>query len=493
MHLQLAIVVVFALSVGSVSVAEAEVSNVQPRTDVVLELQPEYSSYVVGEPVRLKCELKNNGDAPFTYAENFAVASGTLRLFVAGEDQFYSEYRGPYWGPGEQVGTGGSVGPGQSITQELTLFVFAEGSRTMSFYVFDRPGKYTIRGRFDLPDGSITSLPVTIEVVPPTGAIKDFWEQYLRNYWGAGHLLQTGFADNMLGWEEKNAKFHYWSDRLQGTRVGLALDKAIKNDEEAYAKNAKALKEEKAKATALELERKQKRPVAKPATPKQKEGVAPQVLEVQPSAPAYELGEPVHVKCVLWNNWGGPFVYRGFGISDSSLELFIAFEDGPPFKFNSPGWGCGGCGIYKNQTLSAGEYLVSDALTLFYVHDTRSKVRYPFAQPGRYKITATLSWGKSRIESEAAIITVVEPQGAANEFWDYLQKDTATGYLIQTGHIGKRWRTRKEAEVWATKLKGTRQGEALRRAIESNDEQEAQIKKIHEHQQNRPKEQPLRR
>jgi hypothetical protein len=105
----------FFLRVGSVVAATS--GNLD---GLVVTLQRDKPSFILGEPVSLVFRVTNQSDRPIELPNVVDVLGGGVRLQVAFEDGPYREYRGPMWGAvnrrGSQV-----LASGKSIETAATV------------------------------------------------------------------------------------------------------------------------------------------------------------------------------------------------------------------------------------------------------------------------------------------------------------------------------------------------------------------------------------
>lgn len=176
---------------------------------LVLEVQSDEESYILGEPVALDFRVINGSKAPVFLYEGSDVWQGHLKVLIAYEDEGYKEYRGPRWGLKDVRGMGSiKLAPGDFFETEATILYnhrFETGHLNETSakgitekyigteYALAKPGKYHIKAI--LYDSGfvneIESEPIQISVNEPQGIDLEVWNKFKSDAEYA-YFIQTG-------------------------------------------------------------------------------------------------------------------------------------------------------------------------------------------------------------------------------------------------------------------------------------------------------------
>jgi hypothetical protein len=161
----------------------------------------------------------------------------------------------------------------------------------------------------------------------------------------------------------------------------------------------------------------------------------------------YILGEPVPLGFKVTNNSNSQVQLPGLiDVYGGTLQVFVAFEDGPYRQYLGLGWSMWGTRTIKPPVLDPGGSVERTATILHnrapqrgHLNDQRwaeiternidTEIALP--KPGRYRIKATL-FGKT--ESRPLEIYVREPQTADDlAIWKIMSKEPKYVFFMQTG------------------------------------------------------------
>jgi hypothetical protein len=154
-------------------------------------------SYVGGEAVTLRMTvIPRDQEARVRYP---SVAASSVDLSVAFEKERFKMYMGPGWGLMNTLLPAVRTTRARPYTLEFDVFYQVghvdsdepRGRLLPEGYVFQRPGKYTIKAVLHDKAGDIQSPIVTISVLPPAGDDAVVWRE-LAGQKHLGHLLHTG-------------------------------------------------------------------------------------------------------------------------------------------------------------------------------------------------------------------------------------------------------------------------------------------------------------
>jgi hypothetical protein len=189
---------------------------------VKLVVHPAKRSLVPGELLDVRLEIRNESGESVPIRAGMTVQVGGITLDLAEGSGPFRRVRGPGWGGAEfDDTTDVDLPPGESQYSDAPVlyndFRVTEGlpraaadeirSRELdTAYVFERPGRYLLRGTLHLGVGlePIQSEPVEVEVRAPTGQDAKAWNA-IKNCRACARFLQTGEAGGLADDERNTA------------------------------------------------------------------------------------------------------------------------------------------------------------------------------------------------------------------------------------------------------------------------------------------------
>lgn len=189
------IVFVFVvLAIGTLGVIGRSNWPVAPG-NLLFAVRTDKEAVTLGEPIRLEWVLTNNGTEPLRVPAQ-GVESGSLKIYIAGEDGEYKEYLGSGWG--RKRGTSVTLEPGQSQSYFATILWNGKpnvshlngaaasqvlAGKITTEYALPKPGVYFIKGVSSISQGNseLGFKPTRIVVNQPTGDDLEVWNQIKGN------------------------------------------------------------------------------------------------------------------------------------------------------------------------------------------------------------------------------------------------------------------------------------------------------------------------
>jgi hypothetical protein len=191
-----------------VSAKSMEPTNLQFDA-LVLEVQANKKSYILGEPVGLKFKVTNRSSAPMVLHGGADVWHGLLGVLIAYGDDEFKRYLGPRWGLTDSIGKSSiPLAPGDLFETEASILYNhrvetdhlnedaarqAAKGRIETEYALIKPGRYRIKAILYDSDlkSKIESKPIQVSVEEPQGADVEVWSTLKSNAEYA-YFIQTG-------------------------------------------------------------------------------------------------------------------------------------------------------------------------------------------------------------------------------------------------------------------------------------------------------------
>ncbi|MEP6849543.1 MAG: hypothetical protein ABI999_11855 [Acidobacteriota bacterium] len=189
------IVFVFVvLAIGTLGVIGISSRPVTTR-DLSFAVRTDKEAFTLGEPIQIEWVLTNNGTEAIRVPAQ-GVESGSLKIYIAGEDGEYKEYFGSGWG--RKRGTAVTLEPGKSQSYFATILwngkpdvshlnetaaIQVLAGKITTEYALPKPGVYFIKGVSSISQGNSEYgfKPTRIVVNQPTGDDLEVWNQIKGN------------------------------------------------------------------------------------------------------------------------------------------------------------------------------------------------------------------------------------------------------------------------------------------------------------------------
>ncbi len=162
------------------------------------------SEYVLGEVVRIACELRNISDRDAFVTDVFGVGGGSVQVLISKDGKNFPEYN-PGWGQVDFQPSITTIKPNGSITSTAAILwnnkpnaLNAEsdesikeiGKRTMiTSFAFPEPGTYYLKTVYNK---TVESSPITITIREPIGEDASVWA-LMKNDDRIAYFIQMGY------------------------------------------------------------------------------------------------------------------------------------------------------------------------------------------------------------------------------------------------------------------------------------------------------------
>jgi|SRR5919109_477721 hypothetical protein len=213
---------------------------------LVLEVQPNKQTYLLGEPVALKFNVINGSNDVVVLPDRPSVWRGGLGVFIPYQDGGFKGYLGPRWGLEDTRGDNPlPLASGQSYETSASILynhrfetghlseVYAKETRQKHIdteIAFPKPGVYRIKAILALDSkNEIESKPVTIEVAEPyTLDDVEVWN-VLKSDPEYAYFIQTGGFRASSGADPKSKQMVENLERLLSLYPTSTYSQAIRD------------------------------------------------------------------------------------------------------------------------------------------------------------------------------------------------------------------------------------------------------------------------
>jgi len=162
------------------AVSRARASGIAGRERATLRL---------GDPVPIRIELLNEGDAPVQISASLNPAAGFTTLMLIAPGGRREQIMAPTWQTKDVLAKQRSLKPGESLAYETTLFGNQLRDRSLK-YLFDTNGTHQLVVSYGGGPKEVISNPVNIEVGLPISG----WEEFKA----------AGIVDHLEGQSRSN-------------------------------------------------------------------------------------------------------------------------------------------------------------------------------------------------------------------------------------------------------------------------------------------------
>lgn len=105
--LSISVILFFIILGVAASITRGKVEN----QDLSFTVKTNKDNFILGEPIQVEFVVTNDGNKPMSIPKQ-GVESGSLKIYIAGEEAEYKEYFGSGWG--RKMGTTLTLDPGKS-------------------------------------------------------------------------------------------------------------------------------------------------------------------------------------------------------------------------------------------------------------------------------------------------------------------------------------------------------------------------------------------